>query len=278
MKPIKTYIVDSFTDQPFKGNPAGVCVLSQPISDLLMQSIAIELNHSETAFVSPSRDLGEIGIRYFSPKTEIPLCGHATLAAAKVMLEFDLLDDRESVQFRTSENVLLVARRDGDTIEMEFPVYDVEEADVPQRLLDALGVKQCVNSGYNRETKIVLLEIASTDELRSLQPDFAKLVDSHSGIMGVLVTAAASDGVYDFHSRFFWPWSGGDEDPVTGATHTFLAKYWSQRQGKTKMNSFQASARTGSMEVELLDVDRMLIRGRAVMTFQGELLLSDYSE
>jgi len=266
---MKTFIVDSFTDTPFKGNPAGVCLADSPLSDQRMLHIAQELNFSETAFVSELESPGAFAIRFFSPKMEIPLCGHATLASAKVI--FSTLDLNE-VHFINIQNLDLSAKKSDGQILMEFPVYETRPADAPPFLLAALGIKAIKNSVYNEETKILMLEIADASELAGLNPDFAALQRSHNSINGVLVTAPARKDGYDFHSRYFWPWSGTNEDPVTGGTHTFLAKYWASRLGKTRMKSFQSSKRTGFMEIELIG-DKVRIQAPAVIVFEGRLTI-----
>jgi PhzF family phenazine biosynthesis protein len=266
---MKTYIVDAFTDAPFKGNPAGVCLIDAPLSAELMLSIAQELNLSETAFAHRIGTGEHYSIRFFSPKMEIPLCGHATLAAAKVLFDIFKIND---VSFTTHADLNLEAKRVDDQIEMVFPVYDTVPADAPSALLGALGIDTVINCVFNEETKILLLEIADPATLAELQPDFRALVRSYDGINGVLVTSRSDSENYDFHSRFFWPWSGSDEDPVTGGSHTFLAKYWSIRLDKSEMRSFQSSKRTGSMDVSLID-DKLLIRSRAIIVFEGNLLV-----
>ena len=266
---MRTFIVDSFTDTPFRGNPAGVCLVDSELSDERMLHIAQELNLSETAFLSTLESGGTFSIRYFSPKMEIPLCGHATLASAKVVFSLQELNE---VHFINIQNLDLSAKKVDGEVMMEFPVYETRPAAAPPALLVALGVKAIKNSVYNEETKILLLEIADAEELAGLDPDFAALQRSHNSINGVLVTApSASDG-YDFHSRYFWPWSGTNEDPVTGGTHTFLAKYWASRLGKTRMKSFQSSKRTGFMEVELV-ADKLRIQSQAVIVFEGQLAI-----
>lgn len=266
---MKTFIVDAFTDRPFKGNPAGVCMVDSPLGDQRMLDIAQELNLSETAFLHPLQNCGAYSIRYFSPKMEIPLCGHATLGSAKVI--FATLGLNE-VHFRNIQNLELSAQASNGKIVIEFPIYETLPADAPPALLAALGVKAVRNVAYNEETKILLLELTSADEVAGLEPDFSALLRSHHSINGVLVTAASSSDGYDFHSRYFWPWSGSNEDPVTGGTHTFLAKYWSSRLGKTKMRSFQASKRTGFMEVQL-EEGKLKIKGQAVIVFEGRLAI-----
>ena len=266
---MRSFIVDSFTDTPFKGNPAGVCLVDSHLSDERMLHIAQELNLSETAFLSTLESAGTFLVRYFSPKMEIPLCGHATLASAKVI--FSTLGLNEA-HFLTTQNLGLSAQASNGKIVMEFPIYETLPADAPPALLAALGVKAIRNVAYNEETKILLLELSSPDEVAGLEPDFTALLRSHNSINGVLVTAASGSDGYDFHSRYFWPWSGTNEDPVTGGTHTFLAKYWSSRLGKTKMMSFQASKRTGFMEVELKE-GKLKINGQAVIVFEGRLAI-----
>lgn len=263
---MKTFIVDSFTDTPFKGNPAGVCLVESPLSDATMLRIAQELNLSETAFVQ-ALESNTFAIRFFSPKMEIALCGHATLASAKVVFATHELSE---VHFINIQNLDLSAKKADGLIVMEFPVYETQPAPVPPALLAALGISAVKNSVYNAETQILLLEIEGAAELAALDPDYAALYRSHNAINGVLVTAASGADGYDFHSRYFWPWSGTNEDPVTGGTHTFLTKYWSTRLGKTKMKSFQSSKRTGFMEVELVG-GKLLIKGQAVIVFEGQL-------
>jgi PhzF family phenazine biosynthesis protein len=266
---VRTFIVDSFTDTPFKGNPAGVCLVDSQLSDKRMLQIAQELNLSETAFLSPLDSNGAFPIRYFSPKMEIPLCGHATLASAKVIFSTHELNE---VHFINIQNLDLSAKELDRQIVMEFPVYETRPAAAPPALLAALGIKDIKNSVYNVETKILLLEIADAEELAGLDPDFVALQRSHNSINGVLVTAWAGTDGYDFHSRYFWPWSGTNEDPVTGGTHTFLAKYWASKLGKTRMKSFQSSRRTGFMDVELVD-DKLRIQAQAVIVFEGRLAI-----
>lgn len=266
---MKTFIVDSFTNVPFKGNPAGVCIVESQLSDEHMLHVAQELNLSETAFIRPLETSGTFSIRYFSPKMEIPLCGHATLAAAKVTF---VRYDFNEVHFINIQNLDLCAKAAEGQIVMEFPSYETQPSAASSGLLTALGITAIKNAVYNEETRILLLEIADPQELASLDPDFAALYRSHTSINGVLVTAASGADGYDFHSRYFWPWSGTNEDPVTGGTHTFLAKYWSLRLGKAKMRSFQSSKRTGFMEVELID-GKVRIQGQAVIVLEGQLTI-----
>lgn len=266
---MRTFIVDAFTDTPFKGNPAGVCMVECPLSEQRMLQVAQELNLSETAFLSPLDTPGTFAIRYFSPKMEIPLCGHATLASARVVFSTPELKE---AHFINIQHLDLSAKEIDGQIVMEFPVYETQPADAPPALLSALGIEAVKNVVYNEETKILLLEIADPEELASLDPDFSALHRSHNSINGVLVTAPSHSDDYDFHSRYFWPWSGSNEDPVTGGTHTFLANYWASRLRKTKMKSFQSSKRTGFMDVELAD-GKLLIESQAIIVFEGRLTI-----
>ncbi len=275
---MKTFIVDSFTSRPFQGNPAGVCLpdtssRSGALPESTMLEVAQELNLSETAFVQPIPDTDRFHIRYFSPKMEIPLCGHATLASAKVLLR----DSTGSfVRFVTEAGVELTASRVGNRIAMDFPRYETEPSNAPPAMLDALGlsgVSKVLHAAINRELKILLLEIEKPEVLPRLKPDFPALLRTHDSIHGVVVTSRAPKAIgadFDFQSRYFWPWSGTDEDPVTGGTHTFLSPYWAERLGKHKLRAFQASARTGSLDLSLKD-DGLIIEADAVIVLEGRM-------
>lgn len=258
---MKAFIVDAFTDKAFAGNPAGVCLLEEPITESCMQAIATELGFSETAYV-----LGE-SIRFFSPKAEVPVCGHATLASAKVLFTTSHVEQH---RFVNKNGVELFVRRLGDAVQMTFPLSPFEPASLAEEPLRALGITEAVETTYAPESKAYLVEIESTDDLANLRPNFAELEASISGINGIVVTARARDE-YDFHLRYFWPWNGTNEDPVTGGIHRFLAPYWSAKLGKKRMHSFQSSARTGSMVVEITD-GKLIIEGQAVIVFEGSIL------
>jgi PhzF family phenazine biosynthesis protein len=266
---MKTYIVDSFTHEHFKGNPAGVCFPEQELSEYKMLHIAQELGCSETAFVVKLGKTDEYSIRYFSPKMEIPLCGHATLASAKVLFKDTVAD---KIHFITIENLDLAVTKKGEEITMEFPVYDTEPAMVSPAMLKALGLTAVNNTVLSPQNKIIMLEISSPEVLEDLNPDFNALVPSHHGIHGVLVTAPAVNNGYDYHYRYFWPWAGTNEDPVTGGVQTFLAKYWSVKLNKKRMKAFQSSSRTGYMNVELKR-KKVLLTSRAVIVLEGNLMV-----
>ena len=264
---MKSYFVDAFTNEPFKGNPAGVCFLEQELEEEVMLKIAQEFGFSETAFIQKTNKHNTYTIRYFSPKKEIPLCGHATLASAKVIFENT---DVNEILFVTSENLELVTKKYNEEIMMEFPVYDTITATVPQATLTALGLEKIINTAYSPQNKIIVLEIGDSQVLARLTPDFDALLNSYENINGILVTAPATDEEYDFHYRYFWPWAGTNEDPVTGGVQTFLAKYWGEKLNKKKMKAFQSSQRTGYMTVELRD-NKVLIFGKAVIVLEGNL-------
>ncbi|MBI3139393.1 MAG: PhzF family phenazine biosynthesis protein [Sphingobacteriales bacterium] len=261
---MKTYFIDSFTHQKFKGNPAAVCIAESDLDNTTLQQIATEIGFSETAFIKKITE-ATYHIRFFTPKKEIPLCGHATLAASKIIFDTTSLDN---ISFINGENVELKAGKAAGKIVMQFPVYELSGMDVPAALLIALGIEETVYTGFSPKNKIILIEIQDSAALAALKPDFQALLNSYSGINGVLVTARSADPGFDFHYRYFWPWAGTNEDPVTGGVQTFLTKYWATKLNKTKLNAFQSSRRTGRMMTELLQ-DKVLIYGEAIIVFEG---------
>lgn len=265
---MKSFIVDSFTKERFKGNPAAVCLLEKELNDEKMQSIAAEFNLSETAFIKEMND-GEFSIRFFSPLQEIDLCGHATLAAAKVLFD---LNTYEEVLFSTINELKLRCRKKAKEIEMEFPLFTTTKSKVSAEMLLALGIDKAKNCEYNKENNVLLIEIEEAKELAELEPDFESLKKSHESINGVAITAASNDE-FDFHSRYFWPWTGGNEDPVTGAIHTFLASYWQKRLKKRSMCAFQASKRGGFLNLEIVDDQNLIIRSEAQIVLKGNMQL-----
>ncbi len=266
---MEAYIVDSFTNTPFKGNPAGVCLYSGNLSEEKMLSIADELNFSETAFVRGLSNPNEFSIRYFSPKMEIPLCGHATLASAKVLYSRGAADD---LLFITHEGVHLPVKKIADRIGMLFPVYDLQPGQANAEFLSALGLREIEHCLYSPETNSLFLEIGDPNILKNLSPDFDALLKSRNDINGVSISSPSDHPDYDFFSRYFWPWGGTNEDPVTGGTHTFLTKYWANKLGKNTLRSYQCSKRGGSMELELRE-DKVLIKAEAVILFEGKFNL-----
>lgn len=259
---ITIYQVDAFTNKPFGGNPAAVCLLSEPAEETWMQSVAREMNLSETAFLHPVED--SYGLRWFTPTVEVDLCGHATLASAHVLWETGTLSANKTAHFQTLGGKL-TARREGDWIVMDFPSLPTEDMPIPGGLGEALGVEPTY-VGQNRLDLLAVVD--SADEVRGLQPDFNRLrsVDSR----GVIVTAPADQPEYDFISRAFFPTLGIDEDPVTGSAHTCLGPYWSGRLGKPEVVGYQSSARGGVVKVRVRG-ERVDISGQAVTVMQAEL-------
>lgn len=262
---MKTYFVDSFTNQKFKGNPAAVCIAEKDLDKTTMQSIATEIGFSETAFIKKI-DSSNYSIRFFSPKMEIPLCGHATLASSKIIFDTTELQNITFINFQGIE--LKISKLDHKIV-MQFPVYETIAIDVPKAVLDALGIEKSINTRFSPDRGIILIEIDDSDTLANLKPDFLALVASYNSINGVLVTAQSNSPDFDFHYRYFWPWAGTNEDPVTGGVQTFLTKYWATKLDKNKFKAFQSSARTGTMLTELAE-DKVLIYGEAVTVFEGE--------
>ncbi len=259
---IRTFKVDSFTAEPFAGNPAAVCLLTEPREERWMQAVAREMNLSETAFMLPEADF--FRLRWFTPAVEVALCGHATLAAAHVLWEEGILAPGETVRFATKSGELRAARR-SDVIELDFPSKPEEPAEPPENLYRALGVTPSY-LGRNQFDVLALLD--SEAAVRAVAPDFALL--RGVSVRGVIVTAPASTPGYDFVSRFFAPAVGVDEDPVTGSAHCCLGPFWAARLGTTELSAFQASARGGALQVRVAG-SRVFLGGRAVTVLRGEL-------
>lgn len=255
--------VDAFTAEPFRGNPAAVCILDRERDATWMQAVATEMNLSETAYLLRQDD--GYSLRWFTPAVEVALCGHATVASAHVLWTEGLLDD-DVARFHTKSG-LLTATRAGDWIELDFPATpDTPEPTPPAGLLEALGVTSPRYIGRNKFDYIV--EVGSEEELRALDPDHARL--RTLPVRGVIVTSRGNE--HDFVSRFFAPGSGVDEDPVTGSAHCCLAPFWASRLGKNEFVAYQASKRGGLLRVRLAG-DRVKMSGRAVTVLRGELVV-----
>lgn len=264
---MRIHVVDAFTDRPFAGNPAAVCVLSEEGADAgWMQRIAMEMNLSETAFPRPLGDDpdADFELRWFTPRVEVALCGHATLASAHVLYETGAVPAGRPIRFRTLRSGVLTVSRDGGLLAMDFPACPPDKIEAPDGLAEALGAVPAW-TGRNAQTDILVL-LDDPAEVRSLAPDLSALaaVDAR----GVCVTAA--DTSYDFVSRFFGPAVGVPEDPVTGSAHCMLAPFWAERLGRTELRAHQASARGGDVGVTL-NGDRVVLRGAAVTVIEGEL-------
>ncbi|NJM96049.1 MAG: PhzF family phenazine biosynthesis protein [Phormidesmis sp. RL_2_1] len=287
--------VDAFTHKPFAGNPAAVCVTSEPLSNELMQAIALEMNLSETAFLYPIA--GGYHLRWFTPHIEVDLCGHATLASAHVLWSEGHLANGETARFNTRSGWLSATQQDG-WIAMNFPLQPVHTAQAIPALIKALFSQENGNqdSGNQENIRAVakndtnyLIELCSEQALRDLQPDFSAM--SQLPVQGVIATAKAEREPVDFVSRYFAPVVGINEDPVTGSAHASLTPYWQAKLGKSAMLAHQVSARGGVIRVEIISAaeiapgeaagkttteDRVSISGQAVTLMQGTLFVANY--
>ncbi|MGV6825626.1 MAG: PhzF family phenazine biosynthesis protein [bacterium] len=256
------YQVDAFANKPFEGNPAAVCPLAAWLPDRLMQAIAMENNLSETAFFVP--EPSGLRIRWFTPTTEVDLCGHATLAAAHILFTERGIADNE-VAFQSHSGLLRV-RRDSQKLQLDFPAQPPEQCDCPAALREALGAlpEVCLSSvDY-------LAVLDNESKILSMTPDLKRLAELD--LRGVIVAAPSIE--YDFVARFFAPGAGIDEDPVTGSAYTQLAPYWADRLGKSQLMARQLSERGGDVYCEL-DAERVLISGYATTVLRGELVIPD---
>ncbi|MFD5121404.1 PhzF family phenazine biosynthesis protein [Streptomyces sp. NPDC058385] len=264
-------IVDAFTDRPFAGNPAGVLLLDAFPDDARLQDIATEVNHAETAFAHPLPAGGgaDWALRWFTPATEVDMCGHATLATAHVLHSTGATHG--PVRFATRSGVLVATPREDGTITLDFPTAPLTRIDSPEGVATALGAEPLSVHDTGRQVGDLLVELADEKTVHALAPDL-KALATHSE-RGVIATARAADpgGAYDFVSRCFFPRVGIDEDPVTGSAHTALAPFWSARLGRAELTGLQASARTGLVRTELRGA-RTLLTGRAVTVIEGDLL------
>ncbi|OWF51847.1 phenazine biosynthesis-like domain-containing protein [Mizuhopecten yessoensis] len=292
---VPLYIVDAFTDKPFHGNPAAICLLKQKLSDEEMQRIAAEMNLSETAYIqgvgSKNCDFTQgdrFSLRWFTPTNEVPLCGHATMASAAVL--FFVCDNPSScVTFETLSGDLIVQKQ-GKGITMNFPLNtpQPENFDNVEELLKLVTKRDTIDSvHYSSTTKKLLVRLKDTcsrEDLESLKPDITNFqnVESSGRIRGVIVTvkegSESANGdkkqkTYDFLSRYFAPWNGIPEDPVTGSAHTVLAGYWTGVLGKDTMHARQCSKRGGDVTVHIRDDGRVDLTGEAAVVLRGSLTM-----
>jgi len=275
---LKIFQVDAFTDKPYTGNPAAVCILPEPRDEIWMQNVAREMNLSETAFLHKQED--GFNLRWFTPTVEVDLCGHATLASAHILWEIALLTPQERARFHTRSGLLTSvlhtnkelraklskAESKGDWIELNFPATPAEPAGVPPGLSKALGI---IPKYIGKSKFDYLVEVDSEETVRNLKPDFTLL--KTLTVRGIMVTSLAASSGYDFVSRFFAPGEGIDEDPVTGSAHCCLGPFWSRRLGKNEFIAYQASERGGVVHVRVSG-ERVYLGGRAVTVLRGELV------
>lgn len=274
MKPQSIVTVDAFTSEPFRGNPAAVCVLDVPAHEPWMRAVAAEMNLAETAFLWRESD-DAWRLRWFTPKVEVDLCGHATLAAAHVLWESGVCPQNTSIRFKTRSGMLIATRR-GDWIELDFPTLSTDPCEPPQGLAEALNI---ISSSTRDAIRFVgrtpfdlFVEVESESMLRSLEPDFRGL--KPLAPRGVIVTSRPNDESrqrgFDFISRFFAPAAGIDEDPVTGSAHCALGAYWQAGLGKDSLLAYQASPRGGVVRLRVAG-DRTILGGQAVTVLQATL-------
>ncbi|MFC1821335.1 PhzF family phenazine biosynthesis protein [Thermodesulfobacteriota bacterium] len=260
---LQIFQVDAFTDKPFAGNPAAVCILPQARDEAWMQNVASEMNLSETAFLQKQRD--GFNLRWFTPAVEVDLCGHATLASAHILWENGYLTPQEPARFYTRSGVLS-ALRNSDGIEMNFPAMPDEPVSAPPELSEALGV---LPKYVGRSEFDYLIEVDSEETVKRVSPMFELL--KTFDMRGVIITSRSASPEYDFVSRFFAPGAGIDEDPVTGSAHCCLGPFWSLRLSKKEFVAYQASERGGIVRVRV-EGDRVYLGGNAVTVLRGDLI------
>ncbi|MGW2229312.1 PhzF family phenazine biosynthesis protein [Streptomyces formicae] len=272
-------IVDAFTDRPFAGNPAGVLLLDAFPDDAWLQHVAKEVNHAETAFAHRLPEGGDAdwALRWFTPATEVDMCGHATLATAHVLHTTGSARAAGAdtapgpIRFATRSGILTATAHEDGSLTLDFPTATLVATDAPDGVAEALGAEPLSVYDTGRLIGDLLVEVADEKTVRALTPDHKALV--HHSERGVIATARAEDPSrgYDFVSRCFFPRVGIDEDPVTGSAHTALAPFWSERLGRTDLTGLQASPRTGLVRTRLRG-DRTLLTGHAVTVIEGDLL------
>jgi predicted PhzF superfamily epimerase YddE/YHI9 len=261
--PLPLFHVDAFTDRPFGGNSAAICLLPSWKVDGWLQSVASELNLPMTAFLV--KQAGLFDLRWFTPNVEVSLCGHATLASAHILWQRGHATGDE-IRFSTKSGVLN-AVRSADNIDLDFPLIPEEAAEPPPSLLPALGV----SAKYVGKNQFdYLVELESEVALRRLKPNFQQLATVP--MRGVIVTSMSDDPQFDFVSRFFAPSIGLDEDQVSGSPHCCLGDFWRKRLGKNEFRAYQASARGGILKVRVTK-DRAFLGGKAITVARGELLV-----
>jgi PhzF family phenazine biosynthesis protein len=260
--------VDAFTDRRFAGNPAAICVLSEPVEESWMQDVAAEMNLSETAFARRLGSGSKFNLRWFTPRKEVDLCGHATLATAHVLWEEGHLRTGEPALFETRSG-LLSAKRGPDGIELDFPSEPVhEEVTEPGELAELRSALGAPFRYAGRNRFDLLVDFGTEEAVRGLRPDIRRL--EQFPVRGVIVTGRSSTPEYEFVSRFFAPRVGVDEDPVCGSAHCCLGPYWAEKLGRSSLTAHQVSCRGGVVKVRV-EGPRVVLIGQAVTVLRGEL-------
>ncbi|MEW8955851.1 PhzF family phenazine biosynthesis protein [Clostridium sp.] len=276
MKTLDIFQVDAFTKERFKGNPAAVCILTENLEDKYLLSIAEEMNLSETAFVKPIdassiKEANTFSLRWFTPKVEVPLCGHGTLATCEVIFS-NYKNPNEELTFQTLSGDL-ICKKSSLGITLDFPLDNPKEVIPNKDLLDALGISSFEHCILGEKTNKLVLRLKSIEDVLSLNPDYEKLknLSFDFNVKGLGVTAIGNDK-YDFISRYFNPWMGINEDPVTGSVHTLLASYFGKILNKRELIAYQASQRSGEMNLEITG-DRARITGNSIIVMKGEIYI-----
>ena len=260
----KIYQVDAFTDKPFKGNPAGVMLCDSPLTTELMQDIAMEMNISETSFIVPEKD--GFQIRYFTPKKEVYLCGHGTLASAHIIYELGLKKPGETIFFKATGADLTV-NMDNGFLAMNFPRYPLKKINTPAAFKAIVGFDPIET--YATSYDWIVAVAASEKDIELAKPDFEKMLGAELGHL--MITAKSNSYQADFVLRCFAPIAGINEDPVTGSAHCALTPLWSEKLNKLEMDSLQLSKRTGKLKTKIVENNRIEIKGKAITIFEAKI-------
>jgi len=257
------YQIDAFTNEPFKGNPAGVMIIDEKVNEGWMQNMAMEMNLSETAFIIPKNDGFEI--RYFTPTKEVPICGHATLASAHILYELGIKNAHETIHFKAKGAELSISK-EMDWLVMNFPAYPLTKINTPTEFKELIGFRPIEMYSSLYDWKIAIAQ--TENEIFQADPNFDQMNRLNLGHL--MITSKSNSKEADFVVRCFAPVSGINEDPVTGSAHCALTPLWAEKLGKTEMDSLQVSKRTGKLKVKLIH-NRVEIKGKAVTVFKAEL-------
>lgn len=265
---ISYFIIDTFTKKPFKGNPTAIFYTTAPIQTHIAQMVAKELNLPVTGFINKTGPENEKHtIRYFTPITQIPACGHATLAAAAVLLE---TEKSEKANFTTSENINIATEIINGKIALAYPKYFTDNFTIERELLNNLDLLGYVEAGFCKELETLFIELEQANIVRNVKPDYHKLLSLDVSFKEVVIFAPSDSNDYDFVLRSFCPWIGIDEDPVTGSVHSVLAVKWQKKLQKDTLRAYQASERGGEVGLHVFD-DKINISGDFVIVGRGEL-------
>lgn len=266
---LDVYVVNAFTEKIGCGNPAGVVLSQKSLSDDMMQNIAFDINKSETAFMT-NIDATNYNIRWFAPLKEVPLCGHATLGAAKVI--FHKNPGLRNIKFHYKNGIIATHQDEEGNITMLFPLDDYERIGIETEFYDFFKLNQIKDCIRGINTKKVILIVDQTIDLKKVEPDFQKMkANRGKSDYGIAITKLSE--MYDFESRYFNPWFGVDEDPVTGSVHTILAHYWSQQLNKSNLVAYQNSQRPGVLCLTIMPGKKVEIKGHAKIFIEGQILV-----